>query len=62
MSSSAAAGPRRGAACCSSSRRRRAPGKTTLVERLVQDVPGPQMSRSYTSRTARPGETERGRL
>ena len=31
-------------------------GKTTLVERLVQDVPGLCMSRSYTSRTARAGE------
>jgi guanylate kinase len=31
-------------------------GKTTLVERLVQVVPGLRMSRSYTSRAARPGE------
>jgi guanylate kinase len=31
-------------------------GKTTLVERLVQIVPGLCMSRSYTSRAARPGE------
>jgi guanylate kinase len=31
-------------------------GKTTLVERLVQCVPGLRMSRSYTSRLARPGE------
>jgi guanylate kinase len=31
-------------------------GKTTLVERLVQVVPGLRMSRSYTSRTARAGE------
>ena len=31
-------------------------GKTTLVERLVQDVPQLKMSRSYTSRVARPGE------
>jgi guanylate kinase len=31
-------------------------GKTTLVERLVQLVPGLRMSRSYTSRAARPGE------
>jgi guanylate kinase len=31
-------------------------GKTTLVERLVEQVPGLQMSRSYTSRTARAGE------
>jgi guanylate kinase len=31
-------------------------GKTTLVERLVQVVPGLHMSRSYTSRTARAGE------
>jgi guanylate kinase len=31
-------------------------GKTTLVERLVHEVPGLYMSRSYTSRTARPGE------
>jgi guanylate kinase len=33
-------------------------GKTTLVERLVQLVPGLRMSRSYTSRTARPGERD----
>ena len=31
-------------------------GKTTLVERLVRDVPNLHMSRSYTSRPARPGE------
>jgi guanylate kinase len=31
-------------------------GKTTLVERLVQLVPGLRMSRSYTSRGARAGE------
>ena len=34
------------------------PGKTTLVERLVQDVPHLHMSRSYTSRPARPGEQD----
>ncbi len=33
-------------------------GKTTLVERLVVDVPGIAMSRSYTSRRLRPGETD----
>ena len=33
-------------------------GKTTLVERLVQTVPNLQMSRSYTSRKARPGEQD----
>ena len=33
-------------------------GKTTLVERLVQCVPGLQMSRSYTSRPARLGEQD----
>lgn len=33
-------------------------GKTTLVERLVDEVPGLCMSRSYTSRTARPGEAD----
>jgi guanylate kinase len=33
-------------------------GKTTLVERLVQVVPGLQMSRSYTSRAARSGERD----
>jgi guanylate kinase len=33
-------------------------GKTTLVERLVQCVPGLRMSRSYTSRPARPGEQD----
>jgi guanylate kinase len=32
-------------------------GKTTLVERLVEQLPGLRMSRSYTSRTAREGET-----
>jgi guanylate kinase len=31
-------------------------GKTTLVERLVQVLPNLCMSRSYTSRPARPGE------
>jgi len=31
-------------------------GKTTLVERLVERVPNLVMSRSYTSRAARPGE------
>jgi guanylate kinase len=31
-------------------------GKTTLVERLVHQVPGLCMSRSYTSRPERPGE------
>jgi len=33
-------------------------GKTTLVERLVEQMPGLRMSRSYTSRAARPGETD----
>jgi guanylate kinase len=33
-------------------------GKTTLVERLVQIVPGLCMSRSYTSRGARAGEQD----
>jgi guanylate kinase len=33
-------------------------GKTTLVERLVQCVPGLRMSRSYTSRPARTGEQD----
>ena len=33
-------------------------GKTTLVERLVQILPNLRMSRSYTSRTARPGERD----
>jgi guanylate kinase len=33
-------------------------GKTTLVERLVQVLPGLRMSRSYTSRTARAGERD----
>jgi guanylate kinase len=31
-------------------------GKTTLVERLVRDLPNLKMSRSYTSRSAREGE------
>ncbi len=33
-------------------------GKTTLVERLVQCVPGLRLSRSYTSRPARAGEQD----
>lgn len=33
-------------------------GKTTLVERLVERVPRLQMSHSYTSRAARPGERD----
>ena len=33
-------------------------GKTTVVERVVQQVPDLAMSRSYTSRPARPGETD----
>ena len=33
-------------------------GKTTVVERLVQSVPDLAMSRSYTSRDARPGERD----
>jgi guanylate kinase len=33
-------------------------GKTTLVERLVERVPDLAMSRSYTSRPARPGEQD----
>lgn len=33
-------------------------GKTTLVERLVECVPRLRISRSYTSRPARPGETD----
>jgi len=33
-------------------------GKTTLVERLVEQTPQLRMSRSYTSRTARQGETD----
>jgi guanylate kinase len=33
-------------------------GKTTLVERLVQIVPGLRMSRSYTSRPPREGEQD----
>ena len=33
-------------------------GKTTVVERLVQVVPGLSLSRSYTSRAARPGEVD----
>jgi len=33
-------------------------GKTTLVERLVQVVPRLRMSRSYTSRAARAGESD----
>ena len=33
-------------------------GKTTVVERLVQVAPGLSLSRSYTSRSVRPGETD----
>jgi guanylate kinase len=33
-------------------------GKTTLAERLVERVPDLSMSRSYTSRSARPGEVD----
>jgi guanylate kinase len=33
-------------------------GKTTLVERLVEQTPRLKMSRSYTSRVARVGETD----
>ena len=33
-------------------------GKTTLVEHLVQILPNLRMSRSYTSRPARPGERD----
>jgi guanylate kinase len=33
-------------------------GKTTLVERLVEQVPDLKMSRSYTSRPAREGEID----
>ena len=33
-------------------------GKTTLVERLVEQTPHLRMSRSYTSRPARPGEAD----
>ena len=33
-------------------------GKTTLVERLVEHTPSLKMSRSYTSRAARDGETD----
>jgi guanylate kinase len=33
-------------------------GKTTLVERLVQRIPNLCLSRSYTSRAARPGEDD----
>jgi guanylate kinase len=33
-------------------------GKTTVVERLVQVVPDLSLSRSYTSRQARPGECD----
>ena len=33
-------------------------GKTTVVERLIASMPGLRRSRSYTSRRARPGETD----
>jgi guanylate kinase len=56
MSSSPAAGRARGLLFIVS-----APsgaGKTTLVERLVEQLPHLRMSRSYTSRAARQGETD----
>ena len=37
---------------------RRATGKTTLAEELVKVAPNLAMSRSYTSRSARPGEVD----
>jgi guanylate kinase len=33
-------------------------GKTTVVERLVEQIPGLSLSRSYTSRAARAGEAD----
>ncbi|HEY0875451.1 MAG TPA: guanylate kinase [Vicinamibacterales bacterium] len=54
--SSSAAGERRGILFVVS-----APsgtGKTTVVERLVQQLPDLALSRSYTSRPARPGEID----
>lgn len=33
-------------------------GKTTLIERLVRELPAIRMSRSYTSRACRPGEQD----
>src|SRR5262245_52687248 len=33
-------------------------GKTTLAEQLAQEVPRLKLSRSYTSRAARPGEAD----
>ena len=33
-------------------------GKTTLVERLVEEIPHLRMSRSFTSRAQRPGESD----
>jgi guanylate kinase len=63
--SSSPAGPRRGRSIGSGRRGLlfivSAPsgaGKTTLVERLVEQVPHLKMSRSYTSRPARQGETD----
>jgi guanylate kinase len=56
MSSEAAAPARRGLLFVVS-----APsgtGKTTVVERLVNVLPDLSLSRSYTSRAARPGETD----
>jgi guanylate kinase len=56
MSSSAAPVPRRGLLFIVS-----APsgaGKTTIVERAVEQTPQLRMSRSYTSRPARQGETD----
>ena len=58
MSSSPSTGSRRGRGLLFIVSAPSGAGKTTLVERLVEQVPHLRMSRSYTSRTARQGETD----
>ncbi|HMB82027.1 MAG TPA: guanylate kinase [Vicinamibacterales bacterium] len=58
MSSSPSAGPRQTRGLLFIVSAPSGAGKTTLVERLVEQVPHLRMSRSYTSRAARQGETD----
>ena len=59
MSSSSARRGRADAACCSSSRRRPGAGKTTLVERLVEQTAASERCRARTRRGRRAqGETD----
>ena len=58
MSSSPATAPTRGRGLLFIVSAPSGAGKTTLVERLVEQLPHLRMSRSYTSRPARQGETD----